>query len=1084
MSSDTESCEDVIDQTCPEVTDISYFTLPKRHASLTTNTGGVLRQQVKLMPLAVYNKVWNGSEWEIFKNTHQDEFSISRIHPSVIKEVKRLVSEVHMHPTAVTEAFSGIKLDDVFSIIDMRDLATRRSILQNQKWLDWRSFSGPLPLPTSSSPSFLPNVKYTLVPVNSNINREIEQFLKKSIHEMKKVAVIGNTMTDKQITKAPMSSTNEKQLSTRKKSSTLQNILSGIRRSHIEDSDPDDPDDPDDPVSMRGSNDPDYNPNSDDDLMVEEPADPLAVSSATSLSTANHTIPVMSSVTARKPNVIFSTNSVTNQMQRSRNNSGNLPTIGRVVGGVGGSLAVPMISNVVGNVSTGIPTITNVIGNATQPSISHLPTISNVIGNATGDAPFTITNVQGNITEKPASPNLSNITRSYVEFEGRRVPVVIDSNGRGEIMKQDGTKIVVQRKQPSNPVIIRRPPNQTLQMLPRAPLPIHRLPGSSSMQTITMVPRSNVSQSAIGPSLQNNKTVMVRTANGGFIRLNPGNVQPGNRILPIATSATSQNSHHPESQATRYRCMLPSSMEGARINRVQGGPNGQMKVVQSNGQIIVQNALPAGRPILQIPPKKTLVMVNPNGSIQPKVVTPEPNIKSEPADPLEPQIPQLSPVAAQEDSHIPNLPLADPKRTKLKRVPVFQEAVFKELAEEFMFHKTYTDVLIFGSDPTRPPVQTHSIVLACISDNLKKILHMAERNSEGIYELVAPEVDLVELDMFLDEVVGGFMKTDVVNFNYDIKPSLWGFFAGFDVPEKAELYGKVWHKDVKCSTSEKSTNDKSVSSSLEESKRALKRNTNDKITEEADEDSKPPKTIKLASFCKLTAVDDAQNIAEGISKLQKSLRETLFEDSSDNLFEDSFDNNDQDNDAEMVEDLEEGPIMVAPVFEESLAEKYSNFTDRSYNIKKDSLPIIPVTVNVENVGMPLNMDIKIETSISPTTKVPEAPCDTEENNVPFSLNQDIEDLDADLAREIEMNDIALRDTDPMNDSSNHFNDELDLNDFEDLETDVPGESVIQNGNSDNDDLDLQLERLDQMLADDFDDIPSLQVNPIATSLKK
>ena len=90
------------------------------------------------------------------------------------------------------------------------------------------------------------------------------------------------------------------------------------------------------------------------------------------------------------------------------------------------------------------------------------------------------------------------------------------------------------------------------------------------------------------------------------------------------------------------------------------------------------------------------------------------------------------------------------------------------------------------------------MLLSAISPNLKQLLQIAERNGDGVYELVIPGVSLQEIEALLEEVIGTMLMPpkDNNSVTFTMSENLWTLFAGVR-PEEAKL-GKsyIHHKPV------------------------------------------------------------------------------------------------------------------------------------------------------------------------------------------------------------------------------------------------------------------------------------------------
>merc|ERR1719318_1197849 len=134
---------------------------------------------------------------------------------------------------------------------------------------------------------------------------------------------------------------------------------------------------------------------------------------------------------------------------------------------------------------------------------------------------------------------------------------------------------------------------------------------------------------------------------------------------------------------------------------------------------------------------------------------------------------------------------SQPRINHLERTSAVLCSISAEIAEECIFNKRFSDVLIYG--PATPPGQksplkTHSLLLSAISPNFNQLLKIAERNGDGVYELVIPGVSLQEIDAFLEKVIETMLMppTDYKSAIFTMSENLWTLFAEGQ-PDKDKL---------------------------------------------------------------------------------------------------------------------------------------------------------------------------------------------------------------------------------------------------------------------------------------------------------
>jgi hypothetical protein len=134
--------------------------------------------------------------------------------------------------------------------------------------------------------------------------------------------------------------------------------------------------------------------------------------------------------------------------------------------------------------------------------------------------------------------------------------------------------------------------------------------------------------------------------------------------------------------------------------------------------------------------------------------------------------------------------ISQTRMNHLERLSAVQANICAEIAEECIFNKSFSDVLIYGATTAvqKNPLRTHSLILSAISPNLRELLEISERNGDGVYELVIPGVALQEIEALVEEVIGTMLMPpkDDKSVTFIMSENLWTLFAGVK-PEEAKL---------------------------------------------------------------------------------------------------------------------------------------------------------------------------------------------------------------------------------------------------------------------------------------------------------
>merc|ERR1719186_503839 len=280
------------------------------------------------------------------------------------------------------------------------------------------------------------------------------------------------------------------------------------------------------------------------------------------------------------------------------------------------------------------------------------------------------------------------------------------------------------------------------------------------------------------------------------------------------------------------------------------------------------------------------------------------------------------------------------KMNHLTRSAAVQANICAEIAEECIFNKNFSDVLIYGTKcfEQKNPLRTHSLLLSAISPNLKQLLQKAEKNGDGVYDLVIPGVALQEIEALLEEVIGTLLMPpkDDNSVTFTMSEGLWSLFAGVR-PEEAKL-GKSWIQNKPVVPNSFSARVRSVESLTdhwanqsvcdEATGQMVIQLGNKRKIQEPRSSQGPPKTIKLSNWSKLVGSAQQKNIQE------KEPFATIP----------CTDKNTGDSD----EDYE---VVINSVEDNSNIPSYDNnpIVNRDYNIYTDTLPIRDVSVDIKNL---------------------------------------------------------------------------------------------------------------------------------------
>lgn len=531
--------------------------------------------------------------------------------------------------------------------------------------------------------------------------------------------------------------------------------------------------------------------------------------------------------------------------------------------------------------------------NSRKP-IPRMPTITNVIGNVVPHRKYGI-----NLAKKtdPSLPVISKVVGSAnrpllervgeVMFEGAKTPVLIDKQGQKCIFRKDGTKLLLQ---------------------PKERAPSVRLAGPAITPNFRQHRPALINVSKVAQS-NSVKTFVVKAPDG--------------RIIPIPDTIN-----------------LPDTVKlGSRANvgPLQSIPSTAVSGITGNKVIQLAGlAQPSGqatkpiyvmvKPITNQPPLEDQQQRNTKQSGQPRMISKVPVAPKLTCDPLEPD--RQDPVDPV-DSLLTNLP--GPEIEHLVRSPRTQTNISAELAEECIFNKRYSDVIIYSSGRARQdPLHTHSLLLAALSGHMARILRDTERNAEGKYELVVMGVSLSEIDTLLEEVIGTMLMPPKNNtaVTFSMSADVWGLFAGYSVRTE-ESWGRTWIKDTgivpnsfparMCGENNQKSEDDVVDrdKEIERSKR--------KISQNSDQFSKMAKLSSGSFSDKL--------VQQGIDDYL--LNDPAFREGDTVKAERAFEN-------------EDGLVEVYPQFSESEEETdaYSDLIKKFYHVNDDNLPVRKLKIDI------------------------------------------------------------------------------------------------------------------------------------------
>eukprot|EP00092_Neocalanus_flemingeri_P018644 GFUD01020190.1.p1 GENE.GFUD01020190.1~~GFUD01020190.1.p1 ORF type:complete len:1011 (+),score=273.60 GFUD01020190.1:120-3152(+) len=583
---------------------------------------------------------------------------------------------------------------------------------------------------------------------------------------------------------------------------------------------------------------------------------------------------------------------------------------------------------------------------STSSSDIFMPTISSVMGSVGGLPVVGSTTPTPSLITQPLTSRSKIAVQYPTNLSSRLGPVVTQSVFQPPLHQIKKVCSPVQHQ-----VVF---PTQPLPVFPTQPLPVSAVQAPPKTSFPTLAPKVVVS--------------------GNQIILPPSFLASGARLLQI-----------PASDGTK-RLVLINSKQLSTSTSSTNTATKTTSVVSSIPSTSKSLFLKSQNKKLSIPS-----LLNSEGSITTKnyVVKDEPETA---VDPLE--------IDARHNQPHPSpnqAPVQQTKMNHLERSAAVKANICAEVAEECIFNKNFSDVLIYGakSSEQKNPLRTHSLLLAAISPNLKLLLEKGERNGDGVFELVIPGVALQEIEAFMEEVIGTLLMPpkDDNSVTFSMSENLWSLFAGVR-PEEAEL-GKKWIQNKLVVPNSFSARIKSVdrltgwanNSVCDEQtgQMVIQLGTKRRMGDSGTAHS-PPKTIKLSDWSKQVGSVIQDNIQE-----RDQFSPIIFTD---------------ENKAQSDDDYE---VVIDSVEDHSMQRKIPPHDSHpmmhtGYNIHTDMLPIRDVSVDIENLHY---RDLKTVVHLARWKKIKKVdklypPCGSPQRNDLDLLTYEDDPLDNDYVPRVKM----------------------------------------------------------------------------------